>query len=95
MKRVLVFSLLLLVFITGCAPQYYLVENQGKPAQIGISAYTQDGCLEELQQEAKDRGVEVKMTNVETDLGWEIFFYPFYKGYKCTGDVTGPAKSTP
>jgi len=44
-----------------------------------VSAYTQDGCLEELQQEAKDRGVEVKMTNVETDLGWEIFFILFTK----------------
>jgi len=55
------------------------VENQDKPAQIGISAYTQDGCLEELQQEAKDRGVEVKMTNVETDLGWEFFFILFTK----------------
>ena len=55
------------------------MENQDKPAQIGISAYTQDGCLEELQQEAKDRGVEVKMTNVETDLGWEFFFILFTK----------------
>jgi len=92
MIKILLYSLMLLVFITGCGPQYYLQENQGKPAQIVVSAYTQNGCMEELQQEAKNRGVEVKLTNVETDLGWEIFLYPFYKGYKCTGEVTGPAK---
>ena len=86
---------MLLAFITGCGPQFYLPENQGKPAQIVVSAYTQDGCIEELQQEAKNRGVEVKLTKVESDLGWEIFLFPYYKGYKCTGEVTGPAKSTP
>lgn len=81
----------LLAFITGCGPQFYLPENQGKPAQIVVSAYTQDGCLDELQAEARRRGVEVKLTKVESDLGWEIFWFPFYQGYKCTGDVTGPA----
>ena len=100
MIKILLYSLMLLAFITGCGPQYYLQENQGKPAQIVVSAYTQNGCLEELQQEAKNRGVEVKLTNVETNFRraanpWEILFLPFCKGYKCTGEVTGPAKSTP
>ena len=100
MIKILLYSLMLLPFITGCGPQYYLQENQGKPAQIVVSAYTQNGCLEELQQEAKNQGVEVKLTNVETNYRlapspWENFFLPFYKGYKCTGEVTGPAKSTP
>jgi hypothetical protein len=94
MVKVLLCTLIFLALVTGCGPQFYLPENQGKPAQIVVSAYTQNGCIEELQEEAKRRGVEVKLTNVETDLGWEIFWYPFYKGYKCTGDVTGPAKST-
>jgi len=77
-------SLVLLVFMTGCGPKYYLPENRGKPAQIVVSAYTKSGCLEELQQEAKNRGVEVKLTNVETNFRlaaspWDIFFLPFYK----------------
>ena len=57
-----------------------------------VSTYTQDGCIEELQEEAKRRGVAVRLKSVETDLGWEIFLFPFYKGYKCTGEVTGPLK---
>jgi hypothetical protein len=95
MTKIFVYFLMLFAFITGCGPQFYLPESQGKPAQIVVSAYMQNGCLEELQQEAKNRGVEVKLTNVETDLGWEILVFPYYKGYKCTGEVTGPAKSTP
>jgi len=48
MIKIVLYSLMLLVFITGCGPQFYLLENQGKPAQIVVSAYTQSGCLEEL-----------------------------------------------
>jgi hypothetical protein len=73
--------------------EFYLPENAGRPVQIVVSAYTEDGCLEELKEEGKRRGVEVKLNKVETDLGWELFFFPFYKGYKCTGDVIGPIKS--
>jgi len=62
MIKILPYSLMLLVFIPDCEPQYYLQENQGKPTQIVVSAYTQNGCLEELQQEAKNLGVEVKLT---------------------------------
>ena len=90
----------LFAFIAGCGPQYYLPENRGKPAQIVVSAYTQNGCLEELQEEAKNRRVEVKLTNVDAARQppgnpWDILLYPFYKGYRCTGEVTGPAKSIP
>ena len=81
-----------LALVTGCGPQLYLPENAGRPAQIVVSAYTQDGCLEELNEEAKRRGVEVKLNKVETDLGWEIVLFPLYKGYKCTGDVISPSK---
>ena len=48
MIKVLLYSLMLLVLMTGCGPKYYLPENRGKPAQILVSAYTQSGCLEEL-----------------------------------------------
>jgi hypothetical protein len=82
MIKVLLYSLMLLVFMTGCGPKYYLPENRGKPAQIVVSAYTQSGCLEELRQEAKNRGVEVKLTNVETNFRltpspWDIFSFLF------------------
>ena len=87
---------MLLVFVTGCGPRFDLSENRGKPDQIVVSAYTQNGCLEQLQMEAKNHGVEVKLTNVETEWRrppgrWDLLWVPIFKCYKCTGDVTGPS----
>jgi hypothetical protein len=33
------------------------------------------------------------LKDVQTDLGWEIFLFPFYKGYKCIGEITGPSRA--
>ena len=84
-------SIVLFVVIAGCGPQYVLPETKQQPGQIVVSAYTQSGCFEELQEAAKAAGVEVRLKDVQTDLGWEIFLFPFYKGYKCIGEITGPA----
>ena len=92
MKSFCVGSLLLLTFAGGCGPQYALPETKQQPGQIVVSAYTQNGCLEELQEAANRAGVEVRLKDVQTDLGWEIFLFPFYQGYKCIGEVTGPLK---
>ena len=83
---------LVFLLLTACGPEFYIPENQGKPAQIVVSAYTQNGCLEELQEEAKKRGVEVKLTNVEADLGWEIFLYPFLQGLQMHWRGNGSSK---
>lgn len=92
MIKILLANLMVLLLIAGCGPQFYLPESKDRPAQIIVSAYTQEGCLEELQDEGKRRGIDVKLKNVESDLGWAIFLFPMYKGYKCTGEVTGPLK---
>ena len=83
------------VLLIGCGPKYYKAAlGPDKPAEITVSAYTQSGCLDCLQEEARNRNVEVKLKDIQTDLGWEIFLFPFYKGYKCIGVVVEP-KSTP
>ncbi|HEY7220985.1 MAG TPA: hypothetical protein VH985_21610 [Candidatus Binatia bacterium] len=82
----------LFVVIAGCGPQYVLPETKQQPGQIVVSAYTQSGCLEELQEAARAGGVEVRLKDVQADLGWQIFLFPFYKGYKCTGEITGSAR---
>jgi hypothetical protein len=84
--------IVLLALIAGCGPQYILPDTKERPGQIVVSAYTQSGCFEELQETANRAGVEVKLKDVQTDLGWEIFLFPFYKGYKCIGEITGPAR---
>jgi hypothetical protein len=82
-----------LALIAGCGPQFILPETKERPGQIVVSAYTQAGCFEDLQEAAKRAGVEVKLKDVQTDLGWEISLFPFYKGYKCTGEIIGSSRS--
>jgi hypothetical protein len=82
----------LLALIAGGGPQYVLPETKERPGNIVVSAYTQSGCFEELQEAANRAGVEVRLKEVQTDLGWEILLFPVYKGYKCTGEITGPAR---
>lgn len=92
MRNVLiVFSLSFSLLLSACGPRFYkpgIEPNQ--PAEIVVSAYTQVGCIEELQEEASEQKVQVKLKDIQTDLGWQIFLFPLYKGYKCTGVVVGP-----
>lgn len=86
------YLIMAIILFSGCGPRYYLPADRDTPAQIVVSAYTQDGCVEEVQEEAKSRGVKVLLKKVEPDLGWQIFLFPLYKGYRCTGEVIAPAK---
>ena len=93
MKKV-TFRLFLLagfLLLVGCVPHYYKpAPGPNQPEEITVSAYTQQGCLDNLQEEARARNVEVKLKDVQTDLGWQIITFPLYKGYKCTGVVVEP-----
>jgi hypothetical protein len=87
------FSVIVVSAVIGaCGPQFTLPETKDRPGQIVVSAYTQEGCFEELKEAANRQGVEVKLKDVQTDLGWEIFLFPFYKGYKCIGEIAGPVR---
>jgi hypothetical protein len=77
--------------LAGCGPNFYRPAlSLDQPAEITVSAYTQDGCMENLEEEAKKHNVNVQLKKVETELGWQILLFPYYKGYRCTGIVTGP-----
>jgi hypothetical protein len=93
MMKVRFCIVVILVLIAGCGPQFVIPETKERPGQIVVSAYTQAGCFEELQETANRAGVEVRLKDVQTDLGWEIFLFPFYKGYKCIGEITGPSRA--
>ena len=94
-RWVVLFVLASSLLLIGCGPKYYRPAlGPNRPAEITVSAYTQAGCLECLQEEARNRNVEVKLKDIQTDLGWEIFLFPFYKGYQCIGIVVEP-KSAP
>ena len=93
MMKIRFYIVVFLVLIAGCGPQFVLPETKERQGQIVVSAYTQAGCFEDLQEAANRAGVEVRLKDVQTDLGWEIFLFPFYKGCKCIGEITGPARA--
>ena len=80
---------------SDCRPRTAVLSsrNQGKARPNRGKCLPQAGCFEDLQEAANRSGVEVRLKDVQTDLGWEIFLFPFYKGYKCIGEITGPARA--
>jgi hypothetical protein len=85
------FSYALALLLGGCGPHYLIPDSTGRPEKVVVSGYTNNGCIENLYEEAEKQRVRVKLTNVESDLGWGILFWPIYKSYKCTGDVVNKA----
>lgn len=80
-------GLALILAVTGCGQHYIMPDSTGAPQKIVVSAYTNDGCIEVLNEEASKQGVKVRLTDVKSDLGWGIFLWPLYKSYTCTGEV--------
>lgn len=80
-------GLALVLVVSGCGQHYIMPDSAGAPQKIVVSAYTNDGCIEVLNEEAAKNGVKVKLTDVKSDLGWGIFLWPIYKSYTCTGEV--------
>ena len=80
-------GLALILIVSGCGQQYIMPDSSGAPQKIGVSGYTNAGCIENLHEEAAKNGVTVKLTEVKSDLGWGIFLWPLYKSYACTGEA--------
>ena len=80
-------GLALILVVSGCGQHYIMPDSTGAPQKIVVSAYTNDGCIETLHEEATKNGVKVKLIEVKSDLGWGIFLWPLYKSYACTGEV--------
>jgi len=77
----------LVLLMAGCGPHHVIPDSSGGPSKIVVSAYTNDGCIENLNEEAAKMGVKVRLSDVKSDLGWGIFLWPIYKSYACTGEV--------
>ncbi len=45
MRKNRVYIIALLALSAGCGPQFMMPETKERPAQIVVSAYTQDGCF--------------------------------------------------
>ncbi len=82
-----IFIMVSAILAGGCGPRYFLPATAERPALFVASAYSREGCLEMLRQDAAKVGFEIKLSGVER----QSVLFPFYKGYRCTGEVVGRA----
>ncbi|MBK8814390.1 MAG: hypothetical protein IPN42_02250 [Methylococcaceae bacterium] len=79
-KSVLILCGLLSILLTGCGPHYFRPAlGIDQPAEITVSAYTQDGCLENLEEEAKKRQVEIKQKKLKQNWVGKYYCSPTTK----------------
>lgn len=88
MGKVLLSILLLLV--SGCAEPYTAFHSKtGDPILIGRRAYSYNGCLETMREEAARLGVTFRTVQVRGSLFGRSLLWPFEPGYACEGAI-GP-----
>ena len=90
MTRVLLLSMTLLV--VGCAEPYTVFHSQtGQPIMLGRRAYTYEGCLSTIGEEAARLGVSVGTIRVRGSWQGRSLLWPFEPGYACEG-IIGPQR---
>jgi hypothetical protein len=84
--------LLLVLLLTGCAESYTVFHSQtGQPILLGRRAYTYQGCLSTMREEAARLGVSLSMVQVRGSWTGRSLLWPFEPGYACDGTI-GPER---
>ena len=84
MTRVLL--LMILVLLAGCAESYTIFHSQtGQPIILGRRAYSYEGCLSTMREEATRLGVSLSTVQVRGSWEGRSLLWPFEPGYACEG----------
>lgn len=86
-------SLLLLiaiVLLVGCAESFTVFHSEtGDPILLGRRAYSYDGCLSTMRDEAERLGVTFRYVHVRGSTFGRSLLWPFEPGYACEAAI-GP-----
>jgi hypothetical protein len=89
-RLIVLFSILLSG--AGCAESYTVFHSQtGEPLYLGRRAYTYDGCLATMREEAGKLGVTFRAVHVRGALEGRSLLWPFEPGYACEAAI-GPER---
>jgi hypothetical protein len=84
--------LFMMLFLVGCADSYTVFHNQtGQPIILGRRAYTYEGCLSTMREEAARLGVSLGTIQVRGSWEGRSLLWPLEPGYACEGMV-GPER---
>jgi hypothetical protein len=84
--------LIMILFLAGCAEPYTVFHNQtGQPIILGRRAYSYEGCLSTMREEAARLGVSLSTVQVKGSWQGQSLPWPFGPGYYCEGAI-GPER---
>jgi hypothetical protein len=87
-------SLLLttILLLTGCAEPYTVFHTQtGDPIILGRRAYSYDGCLSTVREEAARLQVSLSAIQIRGSWVGRSLLWPFEPGYACEATI-GPER---
>lgn len=84
--------LIMILLLAGCAESYTVFHSQtGNPIILGRRAYSYEGCLSTMREEADRLGVSLGTVHVKGSWQGRSLLWPFEPGYACEG-VIGPER---
>ncbi len=90
MRESLLWGVLASFFLAGCAESYTMFHSQtGEPIIIGRRAFSYEGCLRTMRNEADRMGVTFRYVYVRGSTEGRSLLWPFEPGYACEAAV-GP-----
>jgi hypothetical protein len=76
------------LLLAGCAEPYTVFHSQtGQPTLLGRRAYSYEGCLSTMREEAARLGVSLSTVQVRGSWQGRSLLWPFEPGYACEGTI--------
>jgi hypothetical protein len=91
MLRILLFPLILVLAVTGCAESFTTFHSRtGEPILIGRRAYSYEGCLSTLREEASRLGATFRYVHIRGTTVGRSLLWPIEPGYACEAAIGPP-----
>ncbi len=81
-------ALFMILLLAGCAESYTVFHSQtGNPILLIRRAYTYEGCLSTMREEAVQLGVSFSTVQVKGSWQGRSLLWPLEPGYACEGAI--------
>lgn len=79
---------LALGLVTGCAQEFVVLHSlSGNPLLISRRAYTSDGCIAQVKEDAVRLGVTFRYVHVRGNFAGRSLLWPLDPGYVCEAAI--------
>ena len=86
------FMLIIILLLAGCAESYTVFHSQtGNPIILGRRAYSYEGGVSKMREEAAQLGVSLTTIQVRGSWQGRSLLWPFEPGYSCEAAI-GPER---